>query len=133
MLKFRPHHFMCTLGFRGVGYSKDFVRNYKEIVQTLKDAPNTPIAVVFGGDAICAPCPNLKLNGLCITQEKIDTLDKAHIKALGLQDGQTITWQQAKSLIRDKMSLEQFHQACAPCRWKELGICEQALKDLLTS
>jgi len=57
MLTFRPHHFMCTLGFQGMGYSPAFVTNYKDIAATLKANPRTDIKVSFSLDSIL---PNLK-------------------------------------------------------------------------
>jgi len=131
MLAFRPHHFLCTLGFKGVGYSPPFVENYKSIVQQLH-APKgekTIIQVVQGADAICSPCPHRK-GQLCHYQAKIQHLDQAHSQALGIKPGDQLTWEEAKQKIASKVTVATFHQICAQCAWKALGVCESSLKEL---
>jgi uncharacterized protein len=132
MLTFRPHHFLCTLCFQGKGYSPNFIRNYKKIVNNLTGpgGDRTPIQVVAITDAICAPCPN-KQGLLCKTQEKIEQLDLAHSKALQLQAGDELTWDEAKQKIKQHITLPVFHNICAPCSWKQYGLCEAVLKDFL--
>ncbi len=133
MLRFRPHHFLCTLGFEGKGYSNEFVRNYAAIAALLRETgaegDSTPIRVEPAADSICTPCPNRDGQG-CLSGEKISKLDHAHAQILGLNSGDVLTWGEAKALIRERMSLEAFHSACAPCSWKSLGVCETALKRL---
>lgn len=129
-LEFRPHHFLCTLGFEGKGYSDEFVKNFSDIASTLRDTgacgDEIPIRVVGGTDRICAPCPNRE-GDFCSTETKIASLDRAHAKVLELRTGDTLTWGEAKRRIMDKMTPEKFHQACAPCSWRSLGVCERAL------
>ena len=132
MLEFRPHHFLCTLGFVGKGYSPDFVRNYQQIADSLREAKaggQTSIRVAEATDAICAPCPNRE-GALCSAEPKIQKLDQAHAKVLGLKAGQVLTWDEAKKLLARKMTFEAFHIACAPCAWKAMGVCETALRKL---
>ncbi len=132
MLKFRPHHFLCTLGFEGKGYSAAFVKNYAEIDQRLKVAPGgdqTVIEVTSHTDSICAPCPSRR-ELLCESQSKIEALDQAHAEILGLASGDQLTWKEAKTKIAQKMNLGAFHRACEPCSWKALGVCETALRKL---
>jgi len=131
MLTFRPHHFLCTIGFQGLGYSPAFVENYKHIVNLLQTpkGDQTTIQVVKDTDTICNPCPH-KRQQLCHYQAKIDKLDKAHSQALDIQPNDQITWGQAKQKIAQKISLKVFHEICAPCSWKSLGVCEQSLIQL---
>ncbi len=131
-IRFRPHHFMCTLGFRGKGYSADFVRNYKKIVQKLSDDEETQIEVVQFMDSICSACPNKVDEIICKTQDKIRKLDVAHTAALLLKEGDVFTWKQAKERIKKHMSVEKFHIACQGCSWKEYGVCQQSLEDLIS-
>lgn len=125
-LKFKPHHFLCTLAFEGKGYSPAFVSNYFKIIDALK---TTPIVVTFAADSICSPCPN-RIDSGCVTQDKIDKLDHAHAEILNLREGDSLSWTEAVGRIKTQMSLELFHRACEPCGWKSLGICEAKLKDL---
>ena len=85
-LPYRRHHFLCSLGFEGKGYSDAFTANMAAIVQGRLRAPGgaaTLIGVTATADAICAPCPKRQDSG-CIEQARIDALDAAHGAALGI-------------------------------------------------
>ncbi len=129
-IRFRPHHFLCTLCFQGKGYSPAFVVNYEKIVEQLQKNPAIPIHVVDRTDSICDPCPN-RQGAHCATQEKITRLDRAHSLALDIQPGNTFSWEEAKQRIATKLTLEKFHEICATCSWKDLGICEQVISEHL--
>ncbi len=130
-ITFRPHHFLCALGFQGKGYSKEFVNTFAEIVEALaeQDGDEIEISVVESVDDICAPCP--KRNGMiCQTQSKIDLLDAEHAKALAVKAGDRVSWGEAKKRMVESISLDKFEKICAPCSWKRLGVCRNALKKL---
>lgn len=130
-IKFRPHHFLCALGFKGRGYSPAFVSNFHAIMALL-NGPNgeeTLIHVVQQTDSICQPCPH-RVDNTCQTEENIAVLDQAHASALDIKPNEKITWGQAKKRIANKITLEKFHHICATCSWKSLGICEDALKKI---
>lgn len=134
-LTFRPHHFLCALGFRGMGYSPSFVKNFKKIAQSLESNPS--ITVRFSMDSICVPCPhNLSKSGdtpapLCRKQSFIDVLDRRHGNALHVRDGDILTWNDAKKRIKDNVTVEDFHRMCEGCAWKDFGVCEEALRTLI--
>ena len=128
-ISFRPHHFLCTLGFQGRGYSPAFIKNYIQIVEALHKDEELPIEVVGGVDSICEVCPRNEA-GFCKTESKIQALDKRHAKVLDLIPGETLTWIKGKARIKEKMTLDAFHHACEGCQWKALGVCEEALKKL---
>ena len=50
MLSFRPHHFLCTLGFEGKGYSDAFTRNMAEIADALRARGAVGDATPHSGD-----------------------------------------------------------------------------------
>jgi hypothetical protein len=141
MFEFRPHHFLCTVGFQGKGYSPDFEKNYAQISLLLKGAGfeagykestvgnSVKIKVVERTDSICGPCPS-KRGDLCETQEKIDRLDRAHAAVLGVKAGDQLSWGEAKARIAEKFSLEKFNAACESCSWKPMGVCQTALLEL---
>src|SRR3954471_8251269 len=103
MLEFRPHHFMCALGFEGKGYSEEFVRGFTEITSRLRSAEGDaiPVRVARATDSICAPCPSRR-GELCETERKIQALDRGHASVLGLQTDEVLTWGEAKTRIAEK-------------------------------
>jgi soluble lytic murein transglycosylase-like protein len=130
-VQFRPHHFLCTVGFRGKGYSDSFVENYQEIADHLRgpDGDNQEIQVVEETDSICAPCPNRR-EKLCTAQEKIESLDRRHAEALGVGEGDVLTWKEAKQRIKKNVDFETFERICDGCQWKDLGVCRESLAEL---
>jgi uncharacterized protein len=131
IFQFRPHHFMCTLGFQGKGYSPKFVQNYARIVSVLQGSEGDQqlIRVVSDCDSICQACPR-RTEQSCQQDNTVALLDDAHIQVLGLEIGQIVRWGEVKQLIKDKMSLVEFHRVCSSCVWKNLGYCEDALCSL---
>lgn len=129
---FRPHHFLCALNFQGRGYSPAFTDNFQRIVDAFNQSSNddVTITVTSSADSICAPCPS-RMGESCAGADKIAILDAAHSKALDLRPNQQITWREAKQRISAKISLAVFHQICATCSWKPLGLCESNLKAYL--
>lgn len=131
-LRYRPHHFLCSLGFRGKGYSDAFTANMARIVDDRLRAPggdDVMIEVAAATDDICTPCPKRR-GTLCTSQDKIATLDTRHSRALGLFVGTRLTWGEAKQRIRANVPPGALTQLCAGCQWLDLGLCEAAVKEL---
>jgi len=132
VLRYRRHHFLCSLGFEGKGYSDGFTANMAAIVMGQLRAAGgcaTLIEVTDQADAICAPCPRRQGTG-CAEQARIDRLDKAHGAALGLAPGDQVIWGEALALIRARVMPGDLAQICAGCRWHAEGMCEAALARL---
>ena len=122
---------MCTLGFRGMGYSPSFVENFKDLKSQITENPETAIQVQSQIDHICGPCPHNVGFGQCTKQKKIESLDERHMKALALHDGMTLTWSKALERIKTHMTIEKFHESCEGCEWKSYGVCEEELGKLI--
>lgn len=132
---FRPHHFLCTLGFKGKGYSPKFVDNFQAIADSLGEQGGDDVVIQVTGesDSICKACPH-QLGPICGSHnELIISLDKRHGGALNLKPGDKITWGQAKKLIASNLNEETFNEICEGCSWKNLGVCLDALKRLAKS
>ncbi len=128
-VRYRPHHFLCSLGFEGKGYSPGFTANMSAIVMGRLRAPHgdaTPIEVTGGLDDICAPCPKNR-GHVCAVQARIDRLDAAHGAALCLAPGDTLTWGEAKARILEGVPPGSLATLCAGCAWEPSGMCEGAL------
>ena len=131
-LRYRPHHFLCSLGFEGKGYSPDFTANMTAIVMGQLRAEGgdaTVIGVTGATDDICAPCPKRR-GRLCTNEAKIRTLDRAHAAALRLTPREVLTWGQAKARIRAHVPPGSLKILCAGCEWEKYGMCEAALSRL---
>lgn len=131
-LRYRPHHFLCSLGFQGKGYSDAFTENMARIVMGRLRAPagaSEVIEVAAATDDICAPCPKRR-GTLCKSQPKIDALDAAHARALRLNPGDRLTWGEAQDRIRAHVPPGSLGTLCAGCEWQPFGLCEAALARL---
>lgn len=126
-IKIRPHHLVCSLCFNGTGYSQKFIENFANIIQRFT---TTQIEIVDELDEICAACPNHNQKK-CDDFAKVIPLDNAYSKLFNLKKGDILSWQQAKNIIRHQLKLANFHQICAKCQWKDMGICETALAKFL--
>ncbi len=132
-VNFRPHHFLCALGFVGKGYSERFAANMSEIVEGRLRAPDgdqVEIHVAEAADDICAPCPHRRGKG-CSRQARIDGLDRRHAAALEYAPGDTVTWGAAKRRIAERLTPNDLDRICAGCQWLPLGVCKSALSRLL--
>jgi len=61
-LRIRGHSLLCFQGFRGLGYSPEFIANMKEIHETFQKTPEVLIEPLASPDLLCKSCPNLDLN-----------------------------------------------------------------------
>lgn len=130
-LRYRPHHFLCSLGFEGKGYSPDFTANMSAIVMGRLRAARgaaVEIEVVGWADDICAPCPARRGAG-CESQGKIAALDAAHGRVLGLAPGDRLSWGEALARMR-ALPEGALAEICGPCQWLAYGMCEAALARL---
>lgn len=122
----RPHHVLCVIGWRGMGYSPAFTENMNALVLgRLRVDPGVAVRITRTADAICGPCPHRQGLG-CAAGERIAGLDARHAAALDLHDGLTLPWAEAeaRALRLDPSDLDRL---CAGCQWLELGVCKEAL------
>ena len=131
-IRFRPHHFLCALGYEGKGYSDAFTANMSAIVIERLRGPGggrTRIKVTNRADSICGPCPHKRAFS-CAEAPKINVLDRNHAAALDLKPGDILTWDEAKSRILDKVPPGSLTALCSNCQWLEYGMGETALRKL---
>ena len=89
MFRLRGHHLLCLLGYRGMGYSKEYVDNMTRLRQTLRTDPETSVLLVAGPDDLCNKFPNFQT---CHCDDaNIHEQDAAILKKLGLQIGQRLS------------------------------------------
>ncbi len=98
MLKLGGHHIFCLIGFRGMGYSKEYAANMAKVHEKLRAFPDTPLCLVNGADGLCAKI-------LCDQPDHCDTArvleqECRFLDKLQLQVGEVITWGEIESRVR---------------------------------
>lgn len=116
--KIRPHHGMCLAYFKGVGYSDAFVDNMMKIKKQLGKNPD--IILTLHADVICESCPNNQ-SGICETAEKVSRYDNGVLRCLGLQEGDSMSWDEFSGMVREKvLNTGKRPEICGDCKWNEL-------------
>ncbi len=128
MFKLRGHHLFCLLGYRGMGYSQEYVQNMTHLHQTLRNNPKTFIQLVKGPDQLCEKFPN---SGTYHCQDdNIYERDAVILKKMGLEIGQILMWEEIESRIRKFVVPSDIQMVCETCSWRSYGICEEGIQEL---
>lgn len=129
MFLLRGHHLFCLLGYRGMGYSKEYVENMTSLHQTLRDNPETRVQLVKGPDQLCERYPN---SGEYHCQDdNIYERDVAILEKLGLKFDQILIWKDIESLIQKYIVSSDIQIVCESCSWRSYGVCEEGIKEIL--
>jgi uncharacterized protein len=129
MFKLRGHHLFCLLGYRGMGYSQEYVENMTLLHQTLRENPKSKIQLVKGPDQLCARYPN---SGVYHCQDdNIYERDAAILEELGLKIGQILNWEDIEFLIRRHIVPTDIERVCKSCSWRSYGVCEEGIQEIL--
>lgn len=128
MYKLRGHHLFCLLGYRGMGYSKEYVKNMTRLHQTLRECPKTLIQLVMGPDQLCEKYPN---SGTYHCQDdSIYERDSVILEKLGLKIGQILKWEDIESCIRKFVVPSDIQIVCETCSWRSYGVCEEGIQEI---
>jgi len=128
MIKLRGHHLFCLLGYRGMGYSKEYVENMTRLHRILRDNPKTWIKIVEGPDQLCEKYPN---SGEYHCQNaNIYERDAAILEKMELKIGHTLTWEEIESRIKTHVSPSDIQHVCETCTWRSYGVCEEGIQDI---
>lgn len=128
-MKLRPHHLLCTQGYSGKGYSKEFVANMDELVNRLRNEENVEVEIVFNTDDICAACPNCLGENLCTTNDKVNSYDSKLVNYTGLEEKKYIY----KEIIREinsKLTEEKMRDICEGCCWYPISACRKNILNI---
>lgn len=129
MYKLRGHHIFCLLGYRGMGYSKEYVENMTRLHQKLRREPKTTIQLILGPDHLCEKYPN---SGKYHCQDThIYERDAAILEKLDLKTGQILKWEDIETSIHLHVVPSDIQTVCASCFWRSYGVCEEGIQDLL--
>jgi len=123
MLLLRPHHINCIFFYKGLGYSKAFIKGMDNILSLLKKEPNTRIKLIINCDDLCTSCPNRNSHNLCITKEKVDNLDYNTLQIYKLKENHEYTFDEIINTIYKGFNINKFKKICSSCNWYKEGIC----------
>ncbi len=126
MLKLRGHHIFCLIGFRGMGYSKEYAANMAKVQEKLRAFPDTPLCLVNGADDLCAKFP-------CDQPYHCDTArvleqDQRFLDKLQLQVGEVITWREIENRVQHLVTPAVIEEVCFDCQWRGYGVCEEGVQ-----
>ncbi|MDD9266905.1 DUF1284 domain-containing protein [Paenibacillus sp. MAHUQ-63] len=122
----RGHHLLCLLGYRGMGYSKEFCENMTGVYETLRAHPETVIRVVLGPDDLCAAFPADQV-AHCENRTVYDR-DAEIVAKLGLQAGMELSWSAVCGKVAAQVTPGDIGHLCATCRWESYGVCADGVR-----
>jgi uncharacterized protein len=129
----RPHHLLCMLGFRGLGYSAEFAANMRRVVEDLRLDRDLRLTIAVGCDVICAACPHCRearCSRAVDSAAKSATLDLKVLAKLALEPGARISFGDALRRIEQRVTADDMREFCSDCEWWGLGYCLAGLKEL---
>ena len=131
-MRLRAHHLICLFGFRGMGYSEDFVNNFKKVFNRIKDNPELKIEVVNQADDICSACPHQK-NSSCQkngpeSEKNICNKDNLIIRRLGIRMSEKYPASEILKRVVKNIHSQELNEICQGCEWLKYGYCVDGLK-----
>lgn len=130
----RGHHLLCVHGFRGMGYSPDFIKNMDQLVTNIRDEKKDfMIKVVAAFDDACVACPHKGMTE-CEANEgsnqHVLSMDGKVIAHLGLEPERAYRKSDLVALTAGKVQPADLDYLCAGCSWLSYGVCKQGIQEL---
>ena len=130
----RAHHLLCLLGFQGIGYTADFIRNFHKVKRLVEQNPDLEIEVVEACDVVCIQCPNAQgldcYKGGLSENRNVRDMDRRVMEKLGIKPGDRFKAREIFDLIREKIKPGDLQDICCGCEWQTLGFCQRGLEQL---
>ncbi len=134
-MRLRAHHLLCLLGFRGLGYSPEFVENMSHIAERLRSFPQIQLEILGQPDDICSQCPFLGEGGCQDkgpqSEEERRKRDLDVMERIEVEEGGKLTWSEAEERIRSALTPGDLERICRDCEWLPQGYCTQGLENLI--
>lgn len=130
----RAHHLLCLLGFHGIGYSAEFIRNLHKVKRLIDQNPELEIEVVDDCDVVCLQCPHSQ-DSLCVKGEASDNktvrdMDHRIMEKLDIRPHDRFKVREIYALIKEKIRPEDMNDFCRGCEYFSLGFCRRGLESL---
>ena len=126
----RAHALLCLQGFRGKGYSPEFVKRMGEVADIVRKDPNRVVRVLASADTFCAVCPHQ--NDGCTLggpdhETNIVAQDQEVLDRLGVEAGTELPWHQLVRRMAVNVQGLDLAGICTTCPWLPLGWCVEGV------
>lgn len=117
VVSLRGHHFLCSLHYRGAGYSTAFTDNFTAITEGIRERGTNLVAIAPLADGICQACPSLQPDGAsCEFQDSIMRRDGALLDKMGWAPGRVMDLEEAHWAVLARRE-ELMSVVCPGCEW----------------
>ncbi|MFC4101962.1 DUF1284 domain-containing protein [Paenibacillus xanthanilyticus] len=125
-ISLRGHHLLCLLGYRGMGYSAEYVKNMTNVYRRLLREPETECLIVEGPDQLCACFP---ADGDYHCESRtVGERDALILATLGVAVGQRLAWSEILARVAASVKPEDLNRICATCPWLGYGVCQEGVR-----
>ncbi len=121
----RPHHLLCTQGYSGHGYSREFVENMDDVVERLRQGDDR-IRITYSTDDLCMKCPNKIGEDCCKTQDKVKWFDEKVVLYFGIEEKE-YRYREIIKEIDEKMTGGMMDDICSKCSWYPISACRKRI------
>ena len=132
----RAHHLLCLLGFQGIGYSAEFIRNLHKVKRMIEQNPDLEIEIVEDCDVVCIQCPNSQdtecVKGGVNDNRTVKEMDRRVMEKLDIKPHDRFKVREIYALVKEKIQPEDFRDLCRGCDYLPLGFCHRGLESLTT-
>ncbi len=130
IIRLRGHHILCLLGFRGFGYSDEFVANMASC-QSRAFSDNSIVEIISGSDDICRACPK-KDDAECrrANGEGVSLKDQVVLEMLQIPVGSRLASSAIFKRVANHIAVADLERICADCEWLSLGYCADGIRKL---
>jgi hypothetical protein len=143
-IEIRAHSLLCLQGYRGLGYSPEFIEKMDEVTDWLHNNPASMVRLLDAPDIFCRVCPNL-VDERCVSSDSgldgfhLDSpdsstvMDRKVLARLGFEKNKTYMWSDILFAIAENITSADMDDLCGECRWREFEYCSRALNHLSRS
>jgi len=132
-MRLRAHHLLCLHGFRGEGYSSEFVANMTALRDRLLYGSPLHVEVLDSPDDICTACPHLSEHGCARkdgeSEARVGKKDGRVLARLGLSAGDGMPSDMLLGLVAEEFGDGNIEDICGYCSWYPLGWCSDGLRE----
>ena len=121
-VRLRPHHLLCTQGYSGKGYDAKFAANMAVVTEKLRGNSAINVEIVFSADDLCAACPRLAKDGVCVDDAKASSFDK-RVKEMFKLENRRYAYHWLIGSIDSAMTVDKMKSVCETCEWFKNSDC----------